>query len=136
MIGLLGELEDELARSAPPVAAALRPGLARDQIDALLEALPQPIPEDVRALYSWHDGTEKVHGAYRAEVYRGGMFLPLDEAVENRSGGMANGYGWDERWLPLFMDEHFIFEAGGCGSGGGGGGVGFTGVWFAALTPR
>jgi hypothetical protein len=119
MIDLLGELEDELARSAPPVAAALRPGLARDRIDALLEALPQPIPEDVLALYSWHDGTEKVYGAYRAEVYRGGMFLPLDESVENRSGGVANGYGWEERWLPVFMDEHFIFEAVVCGPGGG-----------------
>jgi hypothetical protein len=119
MIDLLRELEDELARSAAPVAAALRPALAGDRLDALLEGLPQPIPDDVRALYSWHDGAEKVYGAYRAEVYRGGMFLPLDEAVANRSGGMANGYGWDERWLPVFMDEHFIFEAVVCGAGDG-----------------
>src|SRR5260221_11228394 len=136
MIGLLGELEDELARSAPPVAAALRPGLARDQIDALLEALPQPIPEDVRALFSWHDGPEKVHGAYRAEVYRGGMFLPLYEAVENRSGGMANACGWDEHWLPLFMDEHFIFEAVVCGSGGGGAVVSFAYIDLPAFHPE
>jgi hypothetical protein len=119
MIDLLRELEDELGRAAPPVAAALRPGLAGDHIDSRLEGLPQPIPEDVRDLYSWHDGAEKVFGAYRAEVYRGGMFLPLEEAVANRSGGIDSGHGWNTGWLPVFMDEHFIFEAVACGPGGG-----------------
>jgi len=120
MIDLLGELEDELARSAPPVAAALRPGLARDRIDTLLAQLPQPIPEEVRTLYSWHDGTDEVQGAYRAEIYRGGMFLPLEEALANRAGGMEGAAGyWDERWLPLFTDEHAQFDAVVCGVDGG-----------------
>lgn len=120
MIDLLRELEDELARSAPPVAAAFRPGLAGERIGALLEGLPQPIPEDVRVLYSWHDGTEEMHGAYRAEVYRGGMFLPLEEALANRTGGMDGTAGdWNERWLPVFTGEHALFEAVVCGPGGG-----------------
>jgi hypothetical protein len=120
MIDLLRELEHELARSAPPVAAALRPGLMRDRVDSLAEDLPQPIPEDVRSLYCWHDGAEEVHGAYRAEVYRGGMFLPLEEALANRTGGMGDASGdWNERWLPVFTDEHLLFEAVVCGPGGG-----------------
>ena len=47
MIDLLRELEDELARSAPPVAVAFRPGLAGERIGALLEGLPQPTLRDM-----------------------------------------------------------------------------------------
>jgi cell wall assembly regulator SMI1 len=120
MIDLLRELEAELVRAAPPSAAALRPGLAADQIDELLSSLPHPIPDELPALYAWHDGTEEVQGAYRAEIYRGGMFLPLEEALANRAGGMEGAAGyWDERWLPLFTDEHALFDAVVCGPGGG-----------------
>jgi cell wall assembly regulator SMI1 len=120
MVDLLRDLGDELARSAPLVAAALRPGLVGKQIDALLEGLPQPIPDDAQVLYAWHDGTEEMHGAYRAEVYRGGMFLPLEEALSNRAGGLDGAAGdWDERWLPVFTDEHAQFQAVVCGPGGG-----------------
>ncbi|HET7467527.1 MAG TPA: SMI1/KNR4 family protein [Candidatus Dormibacteraeota bacterium] len=119
MIDLLLQLEAELRRAAPDVAAKLLPGLEPDRIEALLAELPYPVPEEVRALYAWHNGTDYAYGAYRAEIYRGGMFLPLHEALSNRSGALGNTEGWDERWLPLFMDEHFLFHAVVCGPEGG-----------------
>jgi HEAT repeat protein len=119
MIDLLRELELELSRAAPGIAATLLPRLPLESIDRLLEELPQPVPQDLRTLYSWHDGTDYDYGAYRAEIFRGGMFLPLHEALANRAGGMESASGWDERWLPIFTDEHTLFDCVVCGSGGG-----------------
>jgi hypothetical protein len=47
------------------------------------------------------------------------MFLPLHEALANRAGGMESASGWDERWLPIFTDEHTLFDGVVCGPGGG-----------------
>lgn len=102
------------------MARKLRPGLQLEQVDGMLAEVPQPVPQELRILYSWHDGTDYAVGAYRAEIYRGGMFLPLAEALANRSGGLSGAKeAWDERWVPVFMDEHFAFDAVVCGLEGG-----------------
>lgn len=120
MIDLLRELEVELTRQAPAVVRELRPGLGQEAIDALLSAVPQPIPNELRALYRWHDGTEKVHGAYRAELFTFGTMSPLARAVELLEAGVANtGGDWDPRWFPVFGEEYGYFHAVSCGPNGG-----------------
>lgn len=119
MIDLLQELEAELKRSAPESAAVLRPGLGRHEIETLLGQLAQPVPEDVRQLYAWHDGTEPTWGSIRAELFTTGEFLPLQAALSIRDAVVENGK-WDERWLPVFGDErHYYFHAVVCGTEGG-----------------
>ena len=120
VIDLLRELEVELTRQAPAVVRALRPGIEPKQIDALLSAVAQPIPEDLGALYQWHDGTETVHGAYRAELFTFGTMSPLARAVELWEAVVANTDGdWDPNWFPVFGEEYGYFHAVACGPNGG-----------------
>lgn len=120
MIELLRQLEAELAKSAPPVVAALRPGLTAERIEDLISVLPQPVPEDLRTLYAWHDGTEKVHGAYRAELFTFGTMAPLADALTLWEAVIENADGsWDRRWFPIFGEEYGYFHTVACGQGGG-----------------
>ena len=74
----------------PAGAAALRPGLTDAQIDALTQKAGVVLPEEVRALYRWHDGTEGLFvGAYD--------FLSLENSLD--------GVG-----VPLPGDWHVLFD--------------------------
>lgn len=105
----LRALELALQHRAPEIAAALRPGLTPEEFEATSSRLSIEIPDDLEALYLWHDGMDVVHAGERAQLFPGGQMLPLDEArksmLEVSEGSSENGRSWDPNWLPIFTDN-------------------------------
>lgn len=119
----LADLEEELIRRASNVRQALRPGLSATLLEEILRPFPHAVPDQLRQLYRWHDGTEVVRG-WRALLFPGARWLPLREAVktwgEAQEGDRITGQAaWDSRWLPVFTDGSDGFHVVACGDGGG-----------------
>jgi len=115
-------LEDLAARWRAfdaPVARQLRPGLADDEIDALVAPLGLRVPPEARTWWKWHNG-----GGDACIVHSGGKaFLSLEHCVERATmmrqiasevtkpyrlsaeerNDMAHGV-WHRDWLPLCPD--------------------------------
>ncbi len=119
----LGILDDEMRRRAPAVARALRPGLSEARLQEILTAFPHSVPEQVRLLYRWHNGTAELPGGH-AYLFLAAQWLPLQEVVKIW-GGAQEGYRlggrsvWDSRWLPIFTDGADGYDVAVCGDGSG-----------------
>jgi len=119
----LAELEQELIQRAPEVRQALRPGLSAALFEEIVRPFPHDVPDQLRLLYQWHDGTELVRGR-RAFLFPGARWLPLQEAVKTwgdaQEGDRVTGQAaWDPRWLPIFTDGSDGYDVVACGDGGG-----------------
>ena len=79
---LLVRLQTVLETNAPIVASALQPGLSDAQIAALESQGGFRLPDDLRALYRWHNGIAKTS---TIGLLAGQRFVPLEEAVQERS---------------------------------------------------
>lgn len=104
----LDTLEGELIRRAPGVQQALRPGLSDAMIEEMLRPFAHAVPNQLRLFYRWHDGAELVKG-WRAFLFPGARWLPLEEAVKTRDDALEGDRRtgrpvWDSRWLPIFTD--------------------------------
>ena len=84
-VKILSQLENILKAKAPQVLEAMQSGLSAEQITALERKNGIQIPEDIKALYKWHNGCRilKVNGNKRfidgpIPAHR---FMPLDEAL-------------------------------------------------------
>ena len=85
---VLAQLDSQLQTNAPWVLTNLQPGLTLDRINELERQAAIQIPDDLKALYHWHDGFN-----YHA-FHTGGpaamsplpmtYFLPLEEALQAR----------------------------------------------------
>src|SRR6266850_1743843 len=53
---ILAELEMILKTNAPKVLEQLQPGLADEEIAKLERQAGLQLPDDIKALYRWHDG--------------------------------------------------------------------------------
>lgn len=98
---ILGHL-DRLGRATPGL---IRPGLAPEEVDAHEARLPFLLPEEVRQLFLWRDGTVVEEGDQLdvLQFFPGFYFPSLDEAVtvfdERRDAPQ-----WEPGWFPVFMD--------------------------------
>jgi cell wall assembly regulator SMI1 len=104
-----------LLGQAPKVLSALRPGLKDAEIDALESKYHFKLPADLRALYRWHNGTDRPAWV---DAFPDHMFIPLDQALAEReamrqqireaTGAMQKlGVSWLGHrlgWLPLLTD--------------------------------
>jgi cell wall assembly regulator SMI1 len=81
MSEILARLESVLKTNTPQVLAGLQPGLSAADISKLEQQYHVQLPDDIRAIYEWHDG------AYHSTNYVGDdfipihRFLPLEEAL-------------------------------------------------------
>lgn len=93
----LERFEATLVRLSPESAADLRPPASADAFARLESAIvPFAIPDDVRALYEWHDG-----GSLTA--FAGRRFLSIDDVIREREF-LIDMVEEPPSWLPLFMD--------------------------------
>jgi cell wall assembly regulator SMI1 len=105
-----------LQAKGPQVLAGLQPGLSAREIGKLERQFDVRLPNDIKAIYEWHDG------ARRSVTYAGDNFIPLhrfvpleetlkNEAVEaNRPAtrfrlAMARTFfGYRDRWFCMLDD--------------------------------
>ncbi|WP_407539563.1 SMI1/KNR4 family protein [Deinococcus radiomollis] len=73
-----------LASELPEVLAALLPGATEAQLNAFEARIGQPLPSDVRALYSWRNGQEQDNLV--TGPFFGLTFLPLPEVARQWTG--------------------------------------------------
>ncbi len=82
---ILSQLESILKAKAPQVLEAMQPGLSEEQIAALEQKDGIMIPDDIKALYKWHNGCRisDVNGSnYLIDgPIPAHRFMPLDEAM-------------------------------------------------------
>ena len=72
---ILARLESILKTNAPQVLAGLQPGLAAGDIARLEQQYHVQLPDDIRAIYQWHDG------ARHSTNYVGDDFIPIHRFV-------------------------------------------------------
>jgi cell wall assembly regulator SMI1 len=114
---ILTKLEGTLQKKAPHFLAELKQGLSDAEITALENKSGIRLPDDVKALYRWHNG-----GATRNPLNCGPIpghrFVPLDEALGanntiSNQAAQATGAqraafeifaGHTKSWIPLFDD--------------------------------
>jgi len=112
---ILARLENILKTNAPQVLAALQPGLSAGDISKLEQQYHVQLPDDVQAIYEWHDGacrTNYVDGTFMP-LYR---FVPLEETLEENAAigkGATAGQrvfyevlvGYHNSWICIFSDD-------------------------------
>jgi hypothetical protein len=119
--GLLKEFGATLADLGAEIHGALQPGLSRDKIDAATARVGLRLPDDVAALWQWHDGATPITDTSQL---LGGMhwaFLPLEATVDLYSDLLRRGAELDERidcagqsvywhpqWWPLVGDSEYV----------------------------
>lgn len=109
----LGALEAWLHAHAPSLVETLRPGADEAHLDAaMVDVAPYLLPDDVRALYRWHDGQTP-----DGELVPGYRFLPIKDAVARYQmmlDLLPDMQGWNPFWFPLldFEGDLFVVELG------------------------
>jgi hypothetical protein len=112
-------LEDVLRERAPDILNSLRQGLPEGEVRRLLERFEYDVPDELIAMYAWHDGSEFVNDQDRAELFPGAQMLPLADAlekmIEGRKADQAHDPpGWQPGWLPIFVGYQWKYWAADC----------------------
>ena len=92
-------------RHGRSLSRLLRPGLGAEEIERVEAMLGFPLPDDLRDLHVWRDGTdvEKATTLGRAYFFFGEYLLSIEEALEHREIGIEVAE-WNRRWVPVFAD--------------------------------
>lgn len=78
---LLSRLDGVLQEKAPQVAATLRPGLTLEQIRELEREFSVTLTEELRQLYQWHDGQNRISFL---TLTAADAFVPLRDVMTER----------------------------------------------------
>lgn len=113
---ILARLETVLQTNAPHVLAGLQPGLSTAEIAKLEERYQVRLPEDIKAIYAWHNGSAGTTNYLSGDFIPIHRFLPLEEALADhvcsRPGlaspvQMAAAFfltSHRDSWISLFAD--------------------------------
>ncbi len=116
MPDILARLQAILETNAPPVLAGLQPGLSATDIAKLEGQYHVQLPEEIKAIYQWHDGAHHTANYVGNDFIPIHRFLPLEEALEENavdSKGPATLVqrvvyrvvaGQRDSWICLFSD--------------------------------
>jgi len=100
---LLESIRQHLERLQRPVVALLKPGLQSHVIDKELSHCAVVIPDVIRELYSWRNGTAKTCPKLSdMAFFPGYYFLSLDEAISDYLSSARDNPVWNRNWFPLF----------------------------------
>jgi cell wall assembly regulator SMI1 len=115
MSDVLAHLESILKTNAPQVLATLQPGISSNQISQLEQQYHIHMPEDIQAIYEWHDGAKSTTN-YFDNLIPFHHFVPLEEMLPDRAAqtpatatlAQRAAYrlfsGYRDNWYCLFDD--------------------------------
>lgn len=115
---ILAHLDSVLKTNAPQVLATLRSGISAGQISQLEQQYHIQIPDDIQAIYEWHDGTVSIAATNYLDFIPIHHFVPLEDMLSEKTGeskGMAEATssqraayrvfaGYRDNWYCLFDD--------------------------------
>jgi cell wall assembly regulator SMI1 len=115
---ILAHLESVLKTNAPQVLATLRPGISPDQISQLEQQYHVQLPDDIAAIYEWHDGAAAMSTTNYLDFIPIHRFVPLEEMLsekDDETKGQATATpvqkavsrtltGFRDNWYCLFDD--------------------------------
>ena len=109
---LLDEIEKCLQQLHHSCLDHLNPGLSFQKIQELFEEIPLQPTQDLRALYTWRNGSEDSEGITLGELafFPGFYLMSLEESIQTYMELRARN-GWDKSWFPIFASGGGDFYA-------------------------
>lgn len=104
MTVLLARLDQWLNSQRERFQQALRPGATTAECDSLAAALGRPLPEELRAMLTWHNGQNPdVPGAFEQNW----VLMSTDEIADAKKELDDHPHeGWQKNWLPFLDDDN------------------------------
>ena len=100
---LLNEVEKSLQQLDHPCVDHLNPGISSQKIQELFEEIPLQPTQDLRALYTWRNGSKDSEGITLGELafFPGFYLMSLEESIQTYLE-LRERNGWDKFWFPIF----------------------------------
>ena len=109
---LLNEIEKCLQQLDHPCLDHLNSGISSQKIQELFEAIPLQPTQDLRALYTWRNGSKDCEGITLGELafFPGFYLMSLEESIQTYME-LRERNGWDKSWFPIFTSGGGDFYA-------------------------
>lgn len=113
---VLARVDAALSSNAPHVLNYLQPGLSETDLAQLERQYRVQLPEEIKIIYRWHNGSVQPTNGVHAEFIPTHRFLPLEEALQEHALMMPREATWFQRalfhaiigyrqsWICLFSD--------------------------------
>jgi len=100
---LLNEVEKSLQQLDHPCVDHLNPGISSQKIQELFEEIPLQPTQDLRALFTWRNGSKDCEGITLGELafFPGFYLMSLEESIQTYLE-LRERNGWDKFWFPIF----------------------------------
>ena len=100
---LLNEIEKCLQQLDHSCVDHLNPGISSQQIQELFEAIPLQPTQDLRALYTWRNGSKDSEGITLGELafFPGFYLMSLEESIQTYLE-LRERDAWGKSWFPIF----------------------------------
>ena len=109
---LLNEIEKCLQQLDHPCVDHLNPGISSQQIQELFEEIPLQPTQDLRALYTWRNGSKDCEGITLGELafFPGFYLMSLEESIQTYLE-LRETDAWGKSWFPIFASGGGDFYA-------------------------
>ena len=109
---LLNEIEKSLQQLDHPCVGHLNPGISSQKIQELFEKIPLQPTQDLRALYTWRNGSKDCEGITLGELafFPSFYLMSLEESIQTYLE-LRERNGWDKFWFPIFASGGGDFYA-------------------------
>ena len=109
---LLNEIEKSLQQLDHSCVEHLNSGITSLKIQELFEEIPLQPNQDLRALYTWRNGSEDSEEITLGELafFPGFYLMSLEESIQTYMELRARN-GWDKSWFPIFASGGGDFYA-------------------------
>ena len=109
---LLNEIEKSLQQLDHPCVDHLNPGISSQQIQELFEKIPLQPTQDLRALYTWRNGSKDCEGITLGELafFPGFYLMSLEESIQTYLE-LRETDAWGKSWFPIFASGGGDFYA-------------------------
>ena len=109
---LLNEIEKCLQKLDHSCVDHLNPGISSQQIQELFEKIPLQPTQDLRALYTWRNGSKDCEGITLGELafFPGFYLMSLEESIQTYLELRATD-AWGKSWFPIFASGGGDFYA-------------------------